>query len=302
MVFRYFLGNLLRETAQDKWQEMTEDAKAAAEKHAATRCDLLVATALPIEAGGLVDKLSDVSVLTGRGYTERIGRFPTSTEGDSLVVGIVETGPGADRAARAITAAIAARKPQWVVSTGFAGGLREGIERGHYLMADEIVRAASGEQLAVGLTMDKEALAASPGVHVGRLLTVDHIVRDPDEKRRLGERHDALACDMESYAVAAACTEAKTRFLAVRIVSDAVNETLPKEISKLMDQKSSAAQFGAAAAALWNRPSSAKDLWKLKEDALQASDRLAKFLVGVIRQLPLEATSSLPSRDEENKS
>jgi hypothetical protein len=34
------------------------------------------------------------------------------------------------------------------------------------------------------------------------------------------------------------------------------------------------------------RFSAAKDLWKLREDALKTSDRLAKFLVGVVEQLP----------------
>jgi hypothetical protein len=37
--------------------------------------------------------------------------------------------------------------------------------------------------------------------------------------------------------------------------------------------------------AMTKRFSAAKDLWKLREDALKASDRLAKFLVGVTNEL-----------------
>ena len=93
---------------------------------------------------------------------------------------------------------------------------------------------------------------------------------------------------METFAVAETSAAFKRRFLSVRVISDALDDELPKEISRLLDQQSTAAQLGAAAAALWKRPSSAKDMWKLKEDALQASDRLAKFLAGVIAQLPVQ--------------
>lgn len=296
MVFRSLFGNMLRDAAQRKLREAREEAGQTAAKLPAA-CDVLVVMALSIEAGGLVDCLRDVAVLAGRGFTERFGRL-----GQSRLVEILETGPGEQRAAGAISETLARRRPQWVISAGFAGGLHESLRRGHFLMADAVTSAAHGGELSIGLTMDKQALASAPQVHVGRLLTVDRIAGDPQEKRRLGEAHDALACDMETIALAQACRQAKTRLLSVRIISDAVDDALPKEISKLLEQETTAAQLGAAAAALWNRPSAAKDLWKLKQDALQASDRLAKFLVGVIEQLPLEspAKSATPEGASES--
>jgi len=44
-------------------------------------------------------------------------------------------------------------------------------------------------------------------------------------------------------------------------------------------------RIGAALGSLWKRPASYKDLWRLREQALYASERLAKFLDGVIEQL-----------------
>ncbi len=278
MVFRGFVGNLIREAAQGKLREAADARQKIAE---IGDVEVLVAMAAAAESGGLVDKVTDPVTLAGRGFTERVGRL------GERVVGIVETGVGCQRAEAAMAEVIAARRPQWVIAAGFAGGLHEDLLRGHYLMADAVRHAESSHELSIGLTMDKETLAASPNIHVGRLLTVDHIVRSPDEKRKLGEQHDALACDMETYAVAKVCVETKTRFLAVRIISDAIDDQIPPEIAKLLDQNTTAAKLGAATAALWNRPSAAKDLWKLKEDALAASDRLAKFLVGVIEQLPV---------------
>jgi hypothetical protein len=71
----------------------------------------------------------------------------------------------------------------------------------------------------------------------------------------------------------------------VRIITDTLDDELPKEIERLLDQSSTAARWGAAAGALFHQPSRIKDLWNLKEEAVKASDRLAKFLVGVVAQL-----------------
>jgi adenosylhomocysteine nucleosidase len=151
-------------------------------------------------------------------------------------------------------------------------------------MADEVCDLA-GQRLAVGLKFAPESLAATKGLHVGRLLTVDSIVRKPAERRRLAAEHAAIACDMESYAVADLCRQRGVPFLAIRVISDAVDDVLPPEIEHLVAQRSLAGKLGAAAGAVWRRWSAAKDLWQLREDALKASDRLAKFLSGVITQL-----------------
>ena len=91
---------------------------------------------------------------------------------------------------------------------------------------------------------------------------------------------------METLAVADVCRREKVRFLSVRVISDALDDELPQEIERLLDQKSLASKLGAAAGAVFNRPSSVKDMWNLKEQAIQASDRLARFLASTIAQLP----------------
>jgi adenosylhomocysteine nucleosidase len=151
-------------------------------------------------------------------------------------------------------------------------------------MADQIVDTAD-RVLDIDLKLDRESFAATPHLHVGRLLTADRIIRDPQEKRALGKRHAALAVDMESMAVAEVCRNEKIRFLAVRVISDTVDRALPQDIDNLIKQQSTAGRLGAAAGALLRRPASLKDMWQLKEDALVASERLAHFLSGVVGQL-----------------
>ena len=241
-------------------------------------CHVGLVYALGIEAGGMIDRLQGVVRTCGDGFTVDEGGL-----GGRRIV-VVESGPGRASAARAVDALIWGHRPRWVISAGFAGGLDARLAQGDILLADEIVDAA-GAGCRIDLRIDPASLAATAGVHVGRLLTVDRIVRTAEEKRTLGQTYRALAVDLESLAVAQVCQTHKTRLMSVRVISDAVDRELPKDVEHLMVQKSWAGKFGAAAGAVFRRPSSVKDFWQLKEDALVASERLAKFLVGVIEQI-----------------
>jgi len=300
MLLRWLVNNYLRDAAHEKVREVMSDVlterqprKAAQPSESGEKalvasdeasddefipCEVAFIFALGVESGGLIDCLKGEETSRHKHGIERAGKL------DGREVVIVESGVGAAAAAKATRAAIEFYQPRWVVSAGFAGALHEDLRRGHVLMADNVA-CETGEQLSVGLKLQPEVLAATKGLHVGRLLTVDRLVRHATERHELHEKHAALACDMETFAVAQACRDSGTRLLSVRIVSDAVDDELPPEIEHLLSQKSLAGKIGAAAGAVMRRWGAAKDLWNLREDALKASDRLAKFLQGVVGQL-----------------
>ena len=97
--------------------------------------------------------------------------------------------------------------------------------------------------------------------------------------------YDALAVDMEAFAVAEVCRQRAVDFLAVRAISDAVDDELPRDIGKLLAQQSFAGQLGAALGSLFRRPAAVKDLFKLHQNALASSSRLASFLGMLIDRL-----------------
>ena len=239
-------------------------------------CHVGLVFALPIESGGLIDRLSGVIRIDGHGFAAREGGL----DGRRLV--IVESGAGRAAAARATTALVAGHRPQWIISAGFAGGLHDSLAQGDLLMADRIVDQ-TGRVLDIDLKIDRQA---QRHLHVGRLLTMDRVVDTAEEKAALGRQFDALAVDMETIAVADVCQEEKIRFLSVRVIIDALARNLPADIDHLVKRRTTAGRLGAAAGAILRRPSSIKDMWQLKEDALVASERLANFLAGVIGQLP----------------
>ena len=270
------------EAARQKADEATcEDVQPEEGESQRPPCDVGVVFALGIEAGGLEDLLQKAVTIRGHGFVARRGRL----RGRNVVV--IRSGAGRQAAARATEALIDGHRPQWIISAGFAGGLCTELARNDILMADAIVDHR-GDRLSIDLRVDPESLRRTRGVHVGPLLTGDHVVRLPSEKRELGEKHQALAVDMETFAVAEVCRSRRFRFLSVRVIGDAVDEELAPEVRGLLKQKSKTAKLCAVLGAVWRRPSSVKDMYRLRENALIASERLGKFLAATIeRLLPL---------------
>jgi len=121
-----------------------------------------------------------------------------------------------------------------------------------------------------------------PDVHRGTLLTTKAVVRLPSEKKSLFQNYGAMAVDMETFAVAEVCRRRNVAFSSIRVINDTADERLPKDVNYLLTRKTRAAQWGAALGTACHRPGSVKDMYQLRENALIASGRLAKFL-GQIR-------------------
>lgn len=234
--------------------------------------DVACIFALSEESGGLEDLCSvKAAKIRGEGFAVRIG------EHRGRRIGIVISGVGRTAAARATAAVIEAHRPQLVITAGFAGALDPELRRNDLVVADTIARED-------GKTIRPETVddLRWPRCFVGRLLTVDRVVKNRDEKQELRKVSQALAVEMESYAVVEACCAAKVPVAAIRVILDTADENLPPHLEVIAKQKTPAARWGAAIGALLNRPSSVADFYKLKENALTASDRLAKFLTELI--------------------
>lgn len=286
----------LRETAADVLKEQFADHADAQEADGTPlECDLGIVYALAVELGEFEDRLTDVVKYKGDGFLIRLGMY------QGLRIALVEAGTGQTKAAKATAALITGHHPNWVISAGFAGGLTDELKKRHFLMADEIANE-QGDKLGIDFRMSPEVLAANPHVHVGRLVTVDKIVRTTAEKRALAEQHAAAAVDMETYAVADVCRYQRVRCMSVRIISDAVGDELPAEVERLLAKESTASRLGVAVGAIMRRPGTVKDLWQLKEDAIVSSTRLATFLEGVVVQLCPPPQPKQPDEEGSNPS
>ena len=209
------------------------------------------------------------------------GKFRLCRLGERSLAAVV-SGPGRGAAQRATETLIQAHRPRLVVSAGFAGGLSPDLKPADVVMARRIVRLA-GPAVALEPTMLERFQV--DGVAIGPFAEVEAIVAAAEAKRAWSERTEAVACDMESAAVAEVCIAHATPFLAIRAVTDAVDEDLPNDLAPLIEARGTARTLGAVVGSLWRRPASLKDMWNLHERAVVAAAALGRVLVQIIERL-----------------
>jgi len=156
----------------------------------------------------------------------------------------------------------------------FKGGRYDGIRV--VVIVDQ-----HGQKKKLNLSLESDV---ENGLHVGRLLTADEMVRTVEQKRQLHEDCEAIAVDMESLAVAQVAAETKTGFMAVRVISDDMSADLPSEVLSIIGD-TGAVRVGAALTSIFKRPESVKDMLHLRTNAQAAAKSLATFLDGVVHQL-----------------
>jgi adenosylhomocysteine nucleosidase len=229
--------------------------------------DFGLVAALPIEVGYIVDRLRKVRKYHSAAINVLEGEY------GQRIVALALSGVGRARAERAGELLIAGHRPRWIVSAGFAGALNPALARNEVVVPDEVVDQA-GRRFPVA---PPESLASAVPYKRGRLITLDRIVSSPDGKDELKQEFAADLVDMESSALAALCQDRLVKFLCVRVISDDAQTGLPPELATLLSHTGSY-RVGAALRALWHRPSSLKDFWTLHERALEAAERLARFI------------------------
>lgn len=243
---------------------------------------IVVVAALSQEFSALRRHLRNESVSEEdgvRSYCGELGGKP---------VALVVSGVGAQNAARATRLAIKRHSPGLVISLGYAGGLTPEAGPGRVILP-ALVKAhdASDTSLngALGLTPDAGLLkvvrsAASQIRHSplgGTILTVPAIVATREAKKALHANTGAVAVDMESAAIGAACRDSAIRVVFMRCITDGVNDEIPatKEISAAFRGRIRILPFLAGLA---RRPAAAVAIWRLFWRAHRASKTLSQLV------------------------
>ncbi|MBP5622808.1 MAG: hypothetical protein J6X44_12420 [Thermoguttaceae bacterium] len=122
----------------------------------------------------------------------------------------------------------------------------------------------------------------------GALISVEREVVKKVEKKQLADEFGASALDQCAWSVAEACGASGTPFLSLRVIYDPRVQAGSKEAARVVGSggQSVARSLGALWGAVSKRPSSALDVYKLKEQALEAADKLAKALAIILSSVP----------------
>lgn len=226
--------------------------------------------AVPIEADAFERRASERVVTVAAELTFHEGRVAGRR------VAWCVAGVGRDRAARAARLLIDGHRPGLLVAAGFAGGLDPALARGSVIEPAAVrVETDSAPRIAL----------AAPRPGGPTLVTADRIVHTPAAKAALAAATGAAAVDMETHAVAEVARAAGLPCRAVRVISDAADDELPPDVTRLVQPQSALRRAGAMLGTLGRRPRAALDLWQLWERAVVDARTLAGALEDLIVNL-----------------
>jgi nucleoside phosphorylase len=200
----------------------------------------------------------NVAVIVALGAEHTSLRAPLAGAG----INLLQSGPGAERAARTAVAALAAGADA-LVSCGFAGGLTPRLQSGAVVVPRRVTTpdGAAYAADAAWSSAAAGALGAQLAVSEGDLLSVPAALLTPAAKLAAAATYGAAAVDMESAAIAASAARAGAPFLALRVIVDTVADELPANAESWIDERGNRRSVAALGAAL--RPKQWRSLWVL---------------------------------------
>lgn len=167
-----------------------------------------------------VDKaihLRPFSIYTGKYYSEKIA--------------LLRSGVGKEASRKALLYCLENLPIQSIVNIGYAGGLDPHLQTGDLVFATSIIEESTEKESKLDemMIINAKTVAESEGqrYHTGKVVTVDKPLTDPHEKAFVGTKFEALACEMESAAIADIASEKKIPLLIARSVIDPMDVELP---------------------------------------------------------------------------
>jgi adenosylhomocysteine nucleosidase len=182
-------------------------------------------------------------------------------------IALAHTGLGIASAAANVRALLAAHRPEYMISAGYAGGLEERLCVGDLVVATnystpellERCRTQCGASFHLACETVPGAAssidpAAGPRMFFGSLTTQPEAIEKRVAKARLALETSALAVDMETSAVATECARTGVPLLAIRVISDDAATDLPVPMAHWFDLRRQRPRAAALIAYLARHP------------------------------------------------
>ncbi len=174
---------------------------------------IAITFALPTESSSLVRRLARRNV-----RRQGKGKIIAGQLGQNDVE-IVHTGVGAKIAETRLHDYLNAQSPAWLISSGFAGAAR-----GNYRVGDLVLAQNYSDS---DLLEQARRLLRQQNVHAAKIFTAPAMVDSLAEREELWQRHEAVAIDMETEAIARVCADRQLRMLSIRVLSDTPRHPFP---------------------------------------------------------------------------
>jgi len=179
----------------------------------------------------------------------------------------------------------AAANAAGIVSYGMTGALADGLQIGDWVVGD---RLSGAIEVECDPDWTAALLAKLPGARKGGFFADGRMIDTVAEKLALGEKHKALAVDMESHVAAAVAAERGLPFAIVRCISDGARHLLPHAITVSM-RPDGGVNTRAMFASLAARPAQVADVARTTAGFAKAMRELKRGAVRIGPRMGLEA-------------
>jgi len=190
---------------------------------------IVLITAMPEESRAVIRRVKSFQELlpgNRKSYCIRLAAHEVT---------LLEAGMGLLNAGWAASA-LAAEKPDLMISTGFGGAVLAGLRVGDAVMAERVLQwnGSGFENVSVGF-YGRNALAETLAIHRGSFITSDVILNKRSTARILPPGTANPVLEMESSAVARVAAAHGIPFLAMRVISDPWYEEFGFDINEFCD-------------------------------------------------------------------
>jgi adenosylhomocysteine nucleosidase len=232
---------------------------------------IAVSFALPAESSGLIDLLQDKQ-------SETIGpaKIVRGKIGERAVA-IVYTGVGRKSCQNRIDKFLDETRPKIFIGAGFAGAVREGLEIGELVLAENFSDPR--------LLLDAQEILRQQNGQTIKLFTAATIVDSIEERNRIAREHGADAVEMETEYIAAACAARAIPMLSLRAISDSPGQPFPAPPNVLFNMERQKTDGVRLALYLLTHPMAIGRLSRFAGQVGQARNALAQGLAALIKQL-----------------
>ena len=189
-------------------------------------------------------------------------------------IAILHTGVGKKSARERIEPFLDGQRFQFLLSSGFAGGLAPSLGVADLLLAENF----SDPQL---LVRAQRLLIAQ----TGKLATTDRILETAAEREAFAHVENALAVDMETATIAAACAARQLPMLSLRVISDTAAAPFPAPPSVLFNLARQRTEPLALARYLARHPGGVVRLMRFARQIAVARNSLTGALAILVREL-----------------
>lgn len=173
-------------------------------------------------------------------------------------------------------------KPGFILSSGLAGALREGLNPGDVVVPQRI-RTLNNDADATADSELVDFAVRGGATLIETLITSKQLVQTAAEKRRLGFFGEGV--DMESAFIMSKGAELHCRTITIRAISDSVGEDLPIDFDRCVTAQGSPRPMNLVNAIV-ERPSRLPKLIRFGKQSNEAAHKLIRFLDSFVGALP----------------